>query len=138
MSERVRIVTDTSLLVAGALRDGYARDFLLKRNLTVPDYELFLSEAILLELQTKLEGMGLSRPTVVEYVKALSAVANVVRPTVRVQVVRDPDDDMVVECALEARAQLIIAFDKDIIALKEYRGIQIGHPSMLKYWFHRK
>lgn len=138
MSEKVRIVTDTSLLVAGALRDGYARDFLLKRNLTVPDYDLFVSDAILLELQTKLESMGLSRPVVVEYINALAAIAKVIRPTQKVQVVRDPNDDMIIECALHANAQLIIAFDKDLIALKEYRDIKIGHPSMLKYWFHHK
>ena len=38
---------------------------------------------------------------------------------------RDPNDDCIVECAMKAGAQLIISGDKDLLSLREYRGIRI-------------
>jgi putative PIN family toxin of toxin-antitoxin system len=50
---------------------------------------------------------------VIQLPKALTAVC------------RDPDDNMVLECALEGRAQYIVSGDKDLLDLKEFRGIRI-------------
>ncbi len=137
-SNSIKIVADTSLCVAGGLKPGYARDFLLQHNKTIPRYSLFTSEAILLELQHKLEELGLTRVEVVDYVNNLSSVTRVVRPAQKVSVVRDPDDNKIIECALEAKAHLIVSFDKDLLDLKEYSHIKIAHPRMLKHWFQAK
>lgn len=40
-------------------------------------------------------------------------------------VCRDPNDDMVIECAVQARASLIISGDKDLLAVERYQGIRI-------------
>jgi len=42
---------------------------------------------------------------------------------------RDPDDHKVLECAVEAKAQYIVSGDKDLLVLKEFRGIQILRAS---------
>ena len=42
---------------------------------------------------------------------------------------RDPEDDMVLECAVEGRAQYIVSGDNDLLVLKEFRGIQIVRAS---------
>lgn len=42
---------------------------------------------------------------------------------------RDPNDDMVVECALRAGAQKIVSGDKDLLALRSYSEILIQTPS---------
>jgi predicted nucleic acid-binding protein len=44
-------------------------------------------------------------------------------------VCRDEDDDMVVECALVAKAQMIVSGDKDLLSLGMYSGIQIISPA---------
>jgi len=44
-------------------------------------------------------------------------------------VCRDPNDDMVVECALIAKAQVIVSGDKDLLALGAYSGISILTPA---------
>lgn len=41
------------------------------------------------------------------------------------QVCRDPDDDILLECAHKAGAQLIITGDSDLLELVEFRGIRI-------------
>jgi uncharacterized protein len=43
-------------------------------------------------------------------------------------VCRDPDDDMVLECAVNAEAQFIVTGDNDILALGSFRGIRIVTP----------
>ena len=40
-------------------------------------------------------------------------------------VCRDPNDDMVIECAVEAGATVIVTGDKDLLSLRKYRGIRM-------------
>jgi putative PIN family toxin of toxin-antitoxin system len=46
-------------------------------------------------------------------------------PKTLTAVCRDPDDNMVLECALAGHAQYIVSGDKDLLELKEFRGIRI-------------
>ncbi len=132
----LRIVPDTGFLVAATLAHSYARSYMIGRGSKFLTYELFTSEAILLELQQKLEDkFGFDRPQVVTAINDVRRVTNIVHPTMKVAVVRDADDDKIIECALEAKAELIVSFDKDLLTLKEYEAIKIVHPSMLKYLF---
>ncbi|MGH6917272.1 MAG: putative toxin-antitoxin system toxin component, PIN family, partial [Geminicoccaceae bacterium] len=43
-------------------------------------------------------------------------------------VVRDPNDDMVVACALKASADYIVTRDKDLLSLGAHEGIRIVTP----------
>ena len=40
-------------------------------------------------------------------------------------VCRDPKDDMVFECAIQADAQIIVSGDNDLLSVKTYRGIRV-------------
>jgi uncharacterized protein len=42
---------------------------------------------------------------------------------------RDPDDNMVLECAIEGKARFIVTGDKDLLVMKTFRGIQIVSAS---------
>ena len=46
-----------------------------------------------------------------------------------VHVCRDPNDDMVLECAAVSGARFIISGDKDLLALDPYNGIRILTPA---------
>jgi putative PIN family toxin of toxin-antitoxin system len=46
-------------------------------------------------------------------------------PKVLNAVPRDPEDNMVLECAIEGQAQYVVSGDNDLLVLKEFRGIQI-------------
>jgi putative PIN family toxin of toxin-antitoxin system len=41
----------------------------------------------------------------------------------------DPDDNMVLECAIEGKAQYVVTGDKDLLVMKSFRGIQIVSAS---------
>ena len=135
---KLRIVPDTGFYIAATLKDGFARSYLVGKGSKLFGYELFTSEAILLELQTKLEDkFGFERESVVKVIQDIRRVTAVVYPKQKLAVVRDPDDNKILECAVEAGAHIVAAFDKDLLDLKEYEGIKITHPSMLSYWFPR-
>jgi putative PIN family toxin of toxin-antitoxin system len=44
-------------------------------------------------------------------------------------VCRDPNDDMVLECAVASGAKMIVTGDKDLLAMNPYGGIQIVTPA---------
>lgn len=50
-------------------------------------------------------------------------------PRVLNAVARDPEDNMVLECAIEGQAQYVVSGDNDLLVLKEFRGIQIVRAS---------
>jgi putative PIN family toxin of toxin-antitoxin system len=50
-------------------------------------------------------------------------------PKVLNAVPRDPEDNMVLECAVEGQANFIVSGDNDLLVLKEFRGIQIVRAS---------
>src|ERR1700752_1903728 len=101
-SPKLNIVPDTGFYIAAALKNGYARSYLVGRGSKFLSYTLFSSEAILLETQQKLEDkFGFDREEVVRVIKDIRKVVVIVHPTYKVKVVRDPDDDKIIECALE-------------------------------------
>jgi putative PIN family toxin of toxin-antitoxin system len=59
----------------------------------------------------------------------LRNLANVVSPTQALAVTDDPDDNRILECAVEARSEFIITYDRDLLRLIEYAGIKIINAS---------
>ena len=52
-------------------------------------------------------------------------IVELVEPLEIPRIVRDPDDDHVLACALAAQANLIVSGDRDLLELHEYQGIPI-------------
>jgi putative PIN family toxin of toxin-antitoxin system len=139
LSPKLKIVPDTGFYIAAALKDGYARAYLVGKGSRYLKYQLYSSESILLEVQDKLENkFGFDRPSVVGAINDIRKVVVIVHPLQEVKVVRDPDDDKILECALEAKAEVVLSFDKDLLDVKESKGIKMVHPSSLKFWFIEK
>jgi putative PIN family toxin of toxin-antitoxin system len=83
------------------------------------------------ELVEKLElKLGFSPEQAVETLADYLGFLRVVNiPRLLDAVPRDPDDNMVLECAIEGKAQYIVTGDKDLLVLKTFRDIQIVHAS---------
>ena len=57
------------------------------------------------------------------------AMHSVVRPSQTVQgICRDPDDDAILACTLEAGADYLVTGDVDLLELKTFKGIRIVTP----------
>jgi putative PIN family toxin of toxin-antitoxin system len=52
-----------------------------------------------------------------------------VTPSKKIDVVKeDSEDNMIIECAIESRADYIVSYDKHLLNLREYQGIKIVKP----------
>lgn len=134
----LKVVFDTNIYVmAAGMLGGYIDYWLDLAKPPQNRFKLFASPSILAEVQEKLEHkLQLERSLTVEYIEALKENATVVNPSLVLhEVPTDPDDNRILECAVEAHADIIVSADKDLLRLKAFKDIQIFHPSNLKYIF---
>ena len=132
---RLRTVFDSNFYIAAALRPGGHADLWLDIA-AVPrsGLQLFVSEPILDEVGEKLLGLEVPQAVVTRFLERMRRVAKVVEPTERVRAVKDdPDDDVILECAIAAKAHLIASADHHLLKLNPYRGIGITHPRELRH-----
>ncbi len=135
----VRVVLDTNVYIAAALNPQSIIYKIVEDSAAQYLATYFTSPEILQELQDKLESpnLGFLRADVVRWLNRLEEAITVIRPQQKVGVLteRDPDDNKILECALEAKADLIITADADLLSLKEFEGIKILHTTSVKYLF---
>ena len=131
----MRLVLDTAVMVAAIRSDsGASRRLLmaaLERRLT-----LLASVPLMIEYQavmTRPEHLAASRLSIEDVNVLLDAVAAVAQP-VRLAflwrpAVRDPDDDMVLEAAVNGRADAIVTFNiRDFDKAAEHFGVEVVLP----------
>lgn len=132
-----KAVIDTTVLVSAFLRfipGGASHDLL--RFADEGAFELYFSESILEETARALLKSKRSRrlysysdEDVIEYCQGLTRFGTIVKDVPDIQgVVRDPNDDMIVACALAAGADYIVTRDKDLLALGQYERITVIKP----------
>jgi putative PIN family toxin of toxin-antitoxin system len=134
----IRIVLDTNVYIAAALNPQSIIYKIVEDSAAQYLAIYFTSPEILQELQDKLENkFEFSRAEVVRWIDRLEEAVTVLRPQKKVDVLteRDPGDNKILECALEARADLIITADPDLLSLKEFKSTKIMHTSSVKYLF---
>jgi putative PIN family toxin of toxin-antitoxin system len=130
----VRIVIDTNVLLSALLWHGGPHALFEKvRTGTV---ELMMSHALMEELAEVITRpkfasiLQRTTRTPERILNELRALAEMVAASPLPQpVCRDPDDDVVLACALAAQADLIVSGDDDLLVLKTFRGIPIVSAS---------
>lgn len=126
----MRIVIDTNVLLSGFLWGGTPR--VLIEQVRSNAAEMVISTALLEEFsrviaRPKFAAM-LQRTTRTpeRILGELRTLADIVAaPNLPQPVCRDPKDDIVLACALAAKANLLVAGDDDLLALKVFEGIAI-------------
>ena len=90
-------------------------------------YTLILSEDILLEIEDVLNRKsGWSAAFIASTLRGLSAIADMVSPEFVLTDCADPDDNRILEAAVEGQADCIVSGDKrHLLRMKTFRGIEI-------------
>lgn len=135
ISSGVRLVLDTSVIVAATRSDAGASRQLLVAALG-KQFELLLSVPLALEYEAVLkrpEQIAVSRATVQDVDKLLDALIAVSSPVYRAffwrPLLRDADDEMVLEAALSGNADLLVTFNKrDFQPSASNLGIALATP----------
>jgi predicted nucleic acid-binding protein len=84
---------------------------------------------VLLEDEDLREDYPYSDQDVAAFVHTVRGATGLVRDVSPLQgITRDPNDDMVIACALAADAGYLVTRDKDLLTLKTYQGVQMMRP----------
>jgi uncharacterized protein len=121
----LRVVADTNVYVSALVYGGKPREFMARAR--EREFDLAISEDIIAEVAHVLrDHFGWRKEDVAEAYDAIVDCTRRVEPTERLTVVcEDPADDRILECAVAARAQVLVSRDKDLRRLGSFRDIPI-------------
>ncbi len=128
----IKIVVDTNIFISGIIFGGNPRkviDLIIEGKV-----KLYISSDILLEIKEVLERnkFGFSPTITQQIIFEIESISEFITPANKNStVIRDFDDNIIIDCAVEANADYIITGDNDLLSLKEYNNIKIIKASEL-------
>ena len=129
MPERkIRVVLDTNVLVSAIVFGGTPKKIL---NMVLRDMIVGVTTiSLMAEWSEVVHKKFPFRDTELEYFEEQMKVDfEIVRPREILKVARDVDDNMVLEGAVAGECDFVVTGDKDLLDLKNYRGIRILTPA---------
>ena len=126
----IRVVLDTNVLISGLLFGGNPQRVL--ETVLSGIVNMALSREMLHELEYVLCGRKFRYPpdTARSIVRELESISEFIVPTRKIPVVKtDPYDNMILECAAEAKAEYIVSGDAHLLRLEAFEGIAILNPA---------
>ena len=127
----MRVVLDTNQHVSAIIRpNGHPAQIVKLWRIGL--IELAISPFILEEFEAVVhrpriqQKYNLSDADITEYLEVLKTFAVIVPGTITVNAVPDdPDDDIIIACAIEAEADMIISGDQHLLSLGSYQRVPI-------------
>ncbi len=127
-------VLDTTVLISAFITPQGCGGVLVL-NTPPLGFSLFLSLEIVEEARSRLLNRARLRKRyhysdseVEQYINVLYNTARFVVELPAIHVVRDPNDDFVLATALKAQADYLVSYDKDLLVIKHYSGVEIVAP----------
>lgn len=131
MSAGQRVVADNNILISKLLFPHSIPGQAVYR--ITHQGQLLLSEAFLAELAAVLIRPKFDRYITLEdrkaFLRGLDSLGERVSITYTVHACRDPKDNMILELAVNGRADLIVTGDADLLSLGKFHGISILSPA---------
>lgn len=139
MVHKLTVVFDTNIFISAILFGGNPRTCLeLARN---KEIQLITSKPILLELAQKLkEKFEWEDSEIADVIEGIGKFAEVVEPSEQIDLIdQDPEDNRVLECAKEGKANHIISGDKKhILSLKHFERVEIVSAQEFLNLYYKK
>ncbi|MEK6947025.1 MAG: putative toxin-antitoxin system toxin component, PIN family [Nanoarchaeota archaeon] len=125
----MKVTVDTNFLISATQWDYSVAHKLLKK-LILSDVMIFTTQDILDETAEVLErDFEYSKNEAKNIIEKILLFAKLIEPKQKVAIVKDdPDDNKVIECAIESSSDYVITYDQHLLKIKEYKGIKIVKP----------
>ena len=131
----MKVVLDTNVIISGLLFQhgppGRIIDLWVEEKITVLFSQNLLEEyfAVLLRPKFKRFGTPLERQIILSDLIELDN-SMFIHPKTRLNIItEDPDDNNVLECAMEGQADFIVTGDTHLLSLQEFQSIPIITPA---------
>lgn len=125
----LKVVLDTNILVSALIFGGKPEqvyNLVLEKQITAVISMVLFSE--LLETLIKKFNFGPKRIEQLE--RVIKKHFKIVYPKLIINVIKDDDDNRVLEAAIEGECNYIITGDRDLLDLKTYKDIKIITPDV--------
>jgi uncharacterized protein len=128
-----RAVVDTNIFIRAVIMPSGTVGPIVTR-LRDRDYALVYSAPVIDELLSKLalprirQKYRLTDQDVDDLLALIALRGELVTPTRKVRVCRDPKDDMFIEAALAGRADVVVTGDEDLLTLEAYEMVRFVTP----------
>jgi len=124
----IKIVLDTNVFISALFWRG--TPYQIFKRILEGAFLNFTSPQILEELKRRLlDKFKLPPEKVKEFLEIIVFNSQIVSPKKKLNIVKkDPSDNKIIECALEAKASFIISGDEHLLEIKESQGIKIISP----------
>ena len=125
----MKITVDTNFLISATQWDYSVAHKLLKKLILI-NAILFTTKEILDEFAKVLErDFKYSKDEINNILEKTLSFVTLVKPVQKVDVIKDdPDDNKIIECALESKSEYIITYDNHLLKITAYQGIRIIKP----------
>lgn len=129
----LRAVVDTNILIRAVIMPGGTVGPVITR-LRDNAYRLIYSSSLIDELLAKLalprirEKYHLDDQALDDILALIALRGELVAPTRRLKICRDPKDDMFIEAALAGSAEYIVTGDEDLLTLKKFETVRFVIP----------
>lgn len=125
----MEITVDTNFLVSATQWDySVAHKLLIK--LLEKNIRIFTTKDVLQEFSEVLErDFQYSSEEIAEIIEKIMVFVILIEKKSKIYAVEDdPDDNKILECAVDSNSQYIITYDQHLLKIKEFRGIKIFKP----------
>ena len=122
----MKILLDTNILISASISKGKPRALLIKG--IGNEFIIVASKQLMKELKKVLTRpkFNLSQSEITKFLSTIKRTVKLVKIKSDFNVIKnDPDDNMVINTAYDAKANYIVTGDPDLLDLKEFRGIKI-------------
>ena len=126
-----KAVFDTNVYISALGFGGIPEQLLELATGPGRQFQLYTSHDILKEIMKVLgsDKFKFTKEEIADAISVIDDAADVVSPTVRLNIIKHKTDNRILECAVKARVDYIVSGDRHLLGLKEYKGIRSITPA---------
>lgn len=130
----MKIVLDTNVIIDG-IKDEYSYEKQIIDAVRAGEIEAYANRQTIQENKLIMRRL-VENPEYEREIADLLAQINQVVNRRQIHIVRDPEDNKILESAVEAGAEYLVTRDNDLLSLEKYENVEIVNPS--QFWVRYK